>query len=87
MVALQGPMHGTIVSIAVCPNRGSAYGVSLPKLPFLSQDSVADVQGVGSLPTVRLERRLGKLPVQTMNEIKRALVSALDLEPTASPSR
>ncbi len=31
-------------------NRQSAYEVALPKLPFLDRDSVANVQGIGSLP-------------------------------------
>ena len=43
-------------------NRQSPYEVTLPRLSFLAHDSVANVQGLGSLPTVRLERRLGTLP-------------------------
>jgi mRNA interferase MazF len=54
--------------------------VTLPHLPFLTQDSIANVQGLGSLPTVRLERRLGTLPNDVMAKIKRALAFALDLE-------
>src|SRR5687768_10718478 len=61
-------------------NRQSTYEVVLPSLPFLDHDSVANVQGLGSLPTVRLERRLGTLPDDVMARIKRALVFALDLE-------
>jgi mRNA interferase MazF len=60
-------------------NRQSPYEVVLPRLPFLDRDSVANVQGLGSLPTVRLERRLGKLPDDVMVKIKRALTFALDL--------
>ena len=44
-------------------NRQSPYEVSLPRVGFLDRDSVANVQGLGSLPQVRLERKLGK-PVQ-----------------------
>ncbi|MBI4517155.1 MAG: hypothetical protein HY699_15220 [Deltaproteobacteria bacterium] len=44
------------------------------------RDGAANVQGVGSLPTVRLERRLGQLPRQALMDIKRALVFALALE-------
>lgn len=61
-------------------NRQSSYEVVLPKLTFLDRDSVANVQGLGSLPRVRLERRLGKLPDPVMTQIKRALAFALDLE-------
>ena len=39
-------------------NRQSRYEVALPRVGFLDRDSVANVQGLGSLPTVRLERRL-----------------------------
>lgn len=60
-------------------NRQSRYEVALPKLPFLDRGSVANVQGLGSLPRVRLERRLGKLPDEVMGKIKRALLFALDL--------
>jgi mRNA interferase MazF len=61
-------------------NRGSAYEVKIPKVRFLDTDSVANVQGIGSLPTVRLERKLGKLPDGVMTEIRRAILFALDLE-------
>jgi mRNA interferase MazF len=51
----------------------------LPKLPFLDRDSVANVQGLASIPMVRLERRLGRVASSTLAEIKAALVFALDL--------
>jgi len=58
----------------------SRYEVSLPKLPFLDRDSVANVQGLGSIPTVRLERRLGRIPASVMMKLKAALAFALELE-------
>jgi len=64
-------------------HRYSSYEVVLPRLPFLEQTSVANVQGLGSLPTVRLERRLGMLPDAVMAQIKRALAFALDLRAEA----
>jgi mRNA interferase MazF len=64
-------------------NRQSLYEVVLPRLSFLASDSVANVQGLGSLPTVRLERRLGTLPNDVMVKIKHALVFALDLRAEA----
>lgn len=60
-------------------NRGSSYEVPLPRLSFLHRDSVANVQGLGSAPVVRLERRLGTLTPDLMSEIKKALAFALDL--------
>ena len=61
-------------------NRNSRYEVILPRLPFLDRESVANVQGLGSIPTVRLERKLGVLPTQGFQALKAALVFALDIE-------
>lgn len=60
--------------------RGSPYEVPLPRLSFLDRESVANVQGLGSLPTVRLERKIGKLSPAIMEQLKDALAFALDLE-------
>ncbi len=60
-------------------NRSSRYEVAIPRLPFLHQESVANVQGLGSIPTIRLERRLGRLPVGVMADLKAALAFALEL--------
>lgn len=60
--------------------RESPYEVPLPRLPFLDRESVANVQGLGSLPTVRLERKIGRLPAGTMEQLKGALAFTLDLE-------
>ena len=59
--------------------RDSLYEVPLPRLPFLDRESVANVQGLGSLPIVRLERRIGRLSEEIMERLKDALVFALDL--------
>jgi len=61
-------------------NRGSAYEIPIPKCSFLHKSSIANVQGIAALPTVRLERKLGKLDVSVMRRIKKAIVFALDLE-------
>jgi mRNA interferase MazF len=60
--------------------RNSPYEVPLPRLPFLDRESVANVQGLGSLPTVRLERRIGRLSTEVMEHLKAALAFALDIE-------
>ena len=60
-------------------HRNSPYEVPLPRLPFLDRESVANVQGLGSLPTVRLERRIGRLSTEVMERVKDALAFALDL--------
>jgi len=61
-------------------HRLSSYEVPLPRLGFLDRDSVANVQGLGSITQVRLERRLGRLPDDVMKSIQRALIFALDLD-------
>ena len=60
--------------------RGSPYEVSLPRLSFLDRESVANVQGLGSLPTVRLERKIGRLSAGIMGRLRRAVAYALDLD-------
>src|SRR6266851_4795708 len=59
-------------------NRHSPYEVALPRLSFLDRESVANVQGLGSLTVVRFERRLGTVPHDAMAKIKEALRFALD---------
>jgi|ERR1035438_3655162 mRNA interferase MazF len=60
-------------------NRGTELEVKLGHLPFLDPDSVANVQGVTSLPTVRFEKRLGSLSPPDLDAIKKALVKACAL--------
>jgi mRNA interferase MazF len=60
-------------------NRGSRYEVKLPKIQFLKSESVANVQGVASLPVARLERKLGKVPDDVLREIHQALQFAFDI--------
>jgi len=61
-------------------NRGSKYEVPIPRAGFLNADSVANVQGIGSIPAVHLERRLGALPARVMVEVRRALMFVFELE-------
>ena len=51
-------------------NRASRYEVEVGKPSFLNEPSVANVQGIGSLPRARLERRLGALPPDALVKIK-----------------
>jgi mRNA interferase MazF len=67
-------------------NRGSRYEVAIPRLSFLRQESFANVQGMGSLPEARLERRLGRLPEATLVNIRGAITFALDLDITPTPA-
>lgn len=75
------PPRATITYIPLTTEyRQSPYEVVLPRLRFLNQDSYANVQGLGSIPKTRLERKLGRLPDDVMIEIKNVILFALDLE-------
>jgi mRNA interferase MazF len=60
-------------------NRRSQYEIELGNLRFLKEMSVANVQGIGSIPVIRLQRILGSLPTETLEKIKQALRFALEL--------
>jgi len=60
-------------------DRSSRYEVKLPRLQFLKSDSVANVQGIGSLPVTRLERKLGEVPGAVLRNIQHALKFIFDL--------
>jgi mRNA interferase MazF len=60
-------------------NRNSKYEVELPKQRFLRLEGVANVQGIASLPVKRLERKLGDLPGEVLDKIKRTVAFALDI--------
>jgi mRNA interferase MazF len=75
------PPRALIIDVPLTTqDRGSPYEVRLPKIRFLEKGSVANVQGIASLPTVRLGRRLGILPAETLREIKKAIAWAPELE-------
>jgi mRNA interferase MazF len=61
-------------------DRGSEYEVPMPDLPFLRFPGTANVQGIASLPTKRLEKRLGVLPDATLAQVKQTIRFVLDLD-------
>ena len=73
------PRALTIYVPLTTQNRGSKYEVALPSLRFLREASVANVQGIASLPLARLERKLGELPRDTFGRIRKALTFAVDM--------
>jgi len=60
-------------------NRGSRYEIPLGHLPWLAKESVANVQGIGSLPLSSFEKKIGVLSETDFLKIKRALIYACDL--------
>jgi mRNA interferase MazF len=61
-------------------NRHSRYEIVIGRLSFLNDNSVANVQGLGSLPAVRLERKVGRVPADLMARIKQALAFVLEMD-------
>ncbi len=75
------PPRALIVYVPITTqDRKSEYEVTLPSVRFLKAGSVANVQGISSLPTVRLGRRIGTLRTETMTEIKQAIAWSLELD-------
>ncbi len=75
----QAPRALVIYVPLTTQNRGSRYEVDVGKPPFLTEQSVANVQGVASLPPIRFERKLGSVPAATLVKIKQALAFALEM--------
>ncbi len=74
------PPRALIIYVPITTqNRHSPYEVVLPKLNFLDQSSVANVQGISSLPVIRLEKKLGEVSNPVMIKIKHSLSFAFDL--------
>jgi mRNA interferase MazF len=48
--------------------KESPYEVPLPRLAFLDRESVANVQGLGSLPTCVLNAELARFPRKSWND-------------------
>ena len=75
------PPRALIIYVPITTqDRESPYEVRLPAVRFLQKSSVANVQGIASLPTVRFGRRVGKVSPEILGEIKKAMARALDLE-------
>lgn len=74
------PPRGLVIYVPLTTQyRNSEYEVVLPNLKFLNQSSIANVQGIASIPTARLERKLGDLPSDVMLQIKQEIIFAMDL--------
>ena len=53
------------------------HEVEIGKLAFLNESSIANVQGIGSLPLARLERKLGALSPDALGKLKQAFAIEL----------
>ena len=59
--------------------RGSAYEVELPSRPFLRMKSYANAQGLQAVQHHELQGPVGLFYGKTMDDVRRALLYALDL--------
>jgi len=75
----QAPRALVIYVPLTTQNRGSQYEVEIGKLAFLNESSIANVQGIGSLPLARLERKLGSLSPDALGKLKQAVAFAIEL--------
>lgn len=75
----QAPRALVIYIPLTTQNRRSRYEIHLGNVRFLKEISVANVQGIGSIPVSRLQRRLGSLPAETLEKIKQTVRFALEL--------
>jgi mRNA interferase MazF len=62
--------------------RGSEPEIAVRHLPFLTRESVANVQAIGAAPNLRFETRIGLLPPSDREAIKQALMKACALCPS-----
>ena len=60
-------------------NRGTVLEVPLGHLRFLNPESTANVQGIGSLPKTRFERKFGVLLPDDLEKIRAAMRAAFGL--------
>ena len=58
-------------------NRNSELEVPLGHMPFLDKESVANVQAIGSLPSVRFEKRLGVVPIADFRSCQKGIGESL----------
>jgi mRNA interferase MazF len=76
------PRKITIYVPVTGQNRGSRYEVELPRLPFLTPGSTANLQGIASGETADKTlflRRLGELPSDAMAKVEQALLFAVGM--------
>ncbi len=75
----QAPRALVIYVPLTTQNRSSQYEVEIGKQAFLNESSIANVQGIGSLPLARLERKLGALSPDALGKLKQAVAFAIEL--------
>ncbi len=61
-------------------NKGSRYEVPMPRVPWLKNQGIANVQGIFSVQLNELTNYRGRFEKKVVMEIRRALLWALDLE-------
>jgi mRNA interferase MazF len=62
--------------------RGSGFEVKI-EAPYFQQPGVFDVQGIGTVPRVKLQRRIGELSPDQLAQVEAPLCRWLGLQPPA----
>jgi mRNA-degrading endonuclease toxin of MazEF toxin-antitoxin module len=73
------PVYGDGEGLGAAESQTRNISRKDAKAAKVGELSVANIQGIGSIPAIRLQRKLGSLSTETRNKIKQALRSALDL--------
>ena len=63
-------------------NRGSRYEVPMPRVPWLRNQGVANVQAIGNVGLHELTHYRGRFERAVVTQIQKALLWALDIEST-----
>ena len=75
-----------VVPLTASGRRGECE-IAFPKPRWLYQDSVANLLGIAGIDNAYLERKIGRMPGETMDKISDGLVRLLGLEnPPDQPS-
>ncbi len=74
------PPRALVIHVPVTTqSRDSKYEVDVGKLLFLRESTYINVQGIVSIPSVRLDRKLGCVSPELLEEVKTSLRYALNL--------
>ncbi len=63
--------------------RGGESEIQFPKPPWLKEESVVNLSGLGSVERHRIERRLGQFPADRFRDVRKVLSRMFGLVQTA----
>lgn len=75
----ESPRATSVVVPLTSQFRGSRYEVQMPRVPWLSLQSFANVQGIGSIEHHELTNRRGRFESTVVKQIRESIRWALEL--------